>query len=291
MSNYIPIVFALDDGYAMPTAVAITSLILNKKSDTKYKIYLIAPSLSNTNKSKLLSLQNYNCEIYIIENNDALVSYTDRLANVTTTDYFRLILPKFINEKKVIALDGDIIVLEDLTELYNIDLEENIVGGCYFRPHDIYNREYVQNTLTLDEGKRINIGVMLMNLEKIKNEGLEKDFTDKIGYFKVMSEDIINFVCKNRIKYIPIKYNYNLHFYKYHKLLKNDPVYTQKEYKLAEKSPTIFHYTLSKPWKKKNIKRFNLWYHYYKLSPYKSEKINFNIERNLFKKLFNILKN
>lgn len=265
----IPIVFAVDDGYAMPTAVAITSLIKNKKSNSLYHCYLLTPGLSEDNYKKLKSLETFDCRIEIIRS-DAVSKYGANLKKVTNTDYFRLILDSYINEDKIIALDGDLLVLDDLTELYNIDLENNLIGGCYFRPHDVYNRKYVQERLGLDEGKRINIGVMLMDLDKIRKENLQKKFIENIGKFEVMSEDIINYVCKDRIKYIPLKYNYNLHFYKYKKLLKNCPVYSQKEYREAQKKPTIFHYTLSKPWKDKNVEKRKLWLSYFKETPYKN---------------------
>ncbi len=282
--NTIPVVFALDDGYAIPTAVAITSLLDNKNNSTFYKIYLLTPELSEKHYKRLKSLENNECSINIIENKKALEGFQANLEKVTSTDYFRLILPEFIDEEKVIALDGDLVVLDDLTELYNIDLGENIIGGCYFRPHDVYNREYVQNVLKLDEGKRINIGVMLMDLKKIKEKALDKEFVKHIGNFKVMSEDIINYVCKDKIKYLPLKYNYNLHFYKYKKLLKNCPRHSMEEYREAAGTPVIFHYTLEKPWKVKNVIKHKLWLKYYKKSPYKSEKINYE------KKVFNTLK-
>ncbi len=275
-NKYIPIVFATDDGYAMPTAVAITSLIKNKNAITKYKCYIITPGLSEYHKNRIESLNRKDCIIEIICNREILQDYEANLKKVTNTDYYRLMLDSLINEDKVIALDGDLLVLEDLNDLYNIDLENNLIGGCYFRPHDIYNREYVQNTLLLNEGQRINIGVMVMDLKKIRENNLQPIFLQHIGKFKVMSEDIINFVCKNKIKYLPIKWNYNLHFYKYQKLLNNCPVYSQQEYKKAKKHPAIFHYTLEKPWKSLNVNNKRLWLKYKKDSPYKNEKLNVN---------------
>ena len=270
MREYIPIVFATDDGYALPTAVAITSLLKNKKKDTKYKIYLIAPGLSNKNQKKLIGLSNKSCEIKIIYAAELLADKASTLEKVSNTDYYRLMLDTILpHEDKVISLDGDLLVLEDLSELYNIDLEDNYIGGVYFRPHDIYNRSYVQNVLGLDEGKRINIGVMLMNLKRIREDNIQMDFLKNIGRFNIMSEDIINYVCKDKIKYIPLKYNYNLHFYRYADLLKGDPIYSMEEYENAEKNPAIFHYTLEKPWKTDTLHRQKLWFDYKKSSTYK----------------------
>ena len=271
VKNSVPIVFAADDGYAMPTAVAITSLLENKKKKTFYKIYILTPGLSEKHYKKLKSLERDDCIINIIENKTALKDFQANLEKVTSTDYFRLILSRFIREDKVIALAGDFFVLEDLGALYNLDLEDNVLGGCYFRPHDVYNREYVQTVLGLEEGKRINIGVMLMDLKKIREDSLEDAFISNIGKFEVMSEDIINYVCKDKIKYLPIKYNFNLHFYMYREFLESCPRYSLAEYKMAEKRPAIFHYTLNKPWKDRGVERIKLWFKYYKHSPYKEE--------------------
>lgn len=293
MNKYVPVVFAADDGYAMPTAVAITSLLINKKPKTYYKIYIITPSLSEENIKKLKSLETTDkCSIEIIFAADKLSNIEATLPKVTSTDYYHLMLDNLIpNENKVIALDGDLLVLEDLTELYNTDLENNYLAGCYFRPHDIYNRKYVQEVLGLNIGKRINIGVMVMDLNLIRKDNLQPKLLSKIGKFKVMSEDIINFICKDKIKYIPVKYNYNLHYYKYHYLLKGDPLYSMQEYKEAQKRPVIFHFTLEKPWKVKT-KNYKKWLQYFKKSPYKNEKITYNekaiLETSIKNKLFSL---
>ena len=216
-------------------------------------------------------MANETCSIDIIFASELLADKASTLPKVSSTDYYRLMLDTLLpNEDKVIALDGDLLVLEDLTALWNIDICDYYLGACYFRPHDMYNRQYVQDVLGLDIGKRVNIGVMLMNLKEIKANKLQEKFLAKIGVFQVMSEDIINFVCKDKIKYIPIKYNFNLHFYKYRDLLAGDPHYSIQEYDEADKYPAIFHYTLEKPWKVKTKKRKE-WLFYFEKSPYKDE--------------------
>ncbi len=270
---YIPVAFAADDGYAIPTAVAIASMLKNKKKETKYKIYILSPGLSDENFASLKSFERDDCQIEIIFAKDALKDKVATLEKVSSTDYYRLMLDSFIYEDKLIALDGDLLVLDDLSELYNIKLgDDKYLGGCYFRTHDVYNREYVQETLGLDEGKRINIGVMLFNLKKIKEDNLQEKFVQNIGRFRIMSEDIINYVCKDKIQHIPLKFNYTLHFYKYSDVLTSDPVYSMDEYNKAEKNPVIFHYTLAKPWKEDVGHRQKLWYKYLKLTPYKNVK-------------------
>ena len=76
--SQIPVVFAVDDGYAMPTAVAITSLKHNKKTRTWYKCYLLTPGLSEDNYKKLKSLETFDCKIQIIQS-DAISNYSARI--------------------------------------------------------------------------------------------------------------------------------------------------------------------------------------------------------------------
>jgi len=53
----IPVVFACDDNYAMPFAVAVESLLANKDDSTFYDIYCLVPeALSNDNLEKLKQL-------------------------------------------------------------------------------------------------------------------------------------------------------------------------------------------------------------------------------------------
>ena len=293
MKKIIPIVFASDDGYAMPTAVAITSALRNKNRDTFYKIYIATPSLSPHHQAKLESLANDECSIEIISNKALLEGKSATLEKVTSTDYYRLMLDTILpHEDKVLALDGDILVFEDLWELYETPLEQNYLAGCYFRPHDVYNRAYVQEVLKLDEGERINIGVMVVNLAALREDKIQEKFVSYIGAFKTMSEDIINYVCKGRIAYLPIKYNYNLHCYRFEELLAGDPHYSLDAYAKARENPSIFHFTTGrKPWKRSDVPNWELWRDYFLLSPYKEyylrKIVDASTERYILSKMLN----
>ena len=129
---------------------------------------------------------------------------------------------------------------------------------------------------------------MLMNLKKLRENKIQEQMLAKIGCFNVMSEDIINYVCKDKIKYIPLKYNYNLHFYKYNDLLINDPVYTDEEYIKACKKPAIFHYTLEKPWNIDVVYRQKDWLYYKRKSAYKNVKLNIKKNISSLEKIFSV---
>ena len=50
----IPIVFITDSNYVLPTAVAINSLIQNKKEQNIYKIFILHNNLSEEYQQKFL---------------------------------------------------------------------------------------------------------------------------------------------------------------------------------------------------------------------------------------------
>ena len=55
MSKSVPIAFICDDNYALPTAVAITSLKLSKHKSTQYDVYVLGMDISEDSKRRILS--------------------------------------------------------------------------------------------------------------------------------------------------------------------------------------------------------------------------------------------
>ena len=55
--NIIPIAFISDEGYAIPTATAITSIISNKKPENIYDIYIICNDLSRSNNNYIQKIK------------------------------------------------------------------------------------------------------------------------------------------------------------------------------------------------------------------------------------------
>ena len=104
---------------------------------------------------------------------------------------------------RIIYLDGDIIVQEDLEELYNCNIGDNYIGA-------------VKDTNGIDYdffGKKIykyfNSGVMIMNLEKMRRDKISKKLLEyrKCGYNKLMDQDTFNFVVKDAVTLLPFKFN------------------------------------------------------------------------------------
>ena len=279
LKNSVPIAMAADDNYTYPTIVSITSLLENSDSSTSYDIYIMTPGdFLEENKQKLLSLQEKNkdkCKINLINMKD---NYKN--ANVaghgntplTTPAYYRLSLPSLLSEfDKVIWVDGDTLIFEDLTNLININM-----NGFYYK--GFLDFPFPMDCFNFTGDHYICSGVMLINLEKLRQDNMEKTFETfiKENNDKLVQHDqtVINVVCHENIGALPAKYgifnweNNEIEHYFSKLVAKNK--YTKEEVYDAHKNPAILHY-VNKPWTEKDVNRKSLWWDYAEKTGYIDE--------------------
>ena len=83
---------------------------------------------------------------------------------ISQAAYYRLLTPIFIDLDKIIYLDGDTFVFKDLNEMYQLKFNDNYILGFLDVASD--GVDY----LGIKSEKYINSGVVLLNLEKIRND-------------------------------------------------------------------------------------------------------------------------
>lgn len=118
--------------------------------------------------------------------------------------YLRCYFSKILNEDKILYIDADAIVVDDIEDLWNIDLEDNVLVGVK-EPG-----QWSAHLGTYDmDNNYINSGVLLMDLKKIREEKLDDSMIYLLNHNRYMfpDQDVINLVCRNRIKYISNIYN------------------------------------------------------------------------------------
>lgn len=118
--------------------------------------------------------------------------------------YLRCFFSKILNEDKVLYIDADAIVVDNIEELWNTDLEDNVLAGIHEGGE--WNKHL--NTYGLDE-TYINSGVLLMDLKKIREEKLDDSMIYLLNhnFYSYPDQDVINLVCRNRVKYMSNVYN------------------------------------------------------------------------------------
>lgn len=216
-NKVIPIFFATDDNYVPFLDVAIRSLIKNASTEYKYKIIVLNTGLKEENTSKIKVLENENFEISFDDISNAVEDLKNKLPNIYhfgLATYYRLFIETIYPEyDKILYLDCDIVVTGDISKLYFIDVENNLLAGVVeqFILRTPEFSTYTKEAVGVDAENYINAGIMIMNLKEFRKSKIEEKFTYLINKynFDVIDPDqaYLNFLCKGRIKYLDISWN------------------------------------------------------------------------------------
>lgn len=213
----IPIFFAIDDGYTKFLAVAIQSLIENASKDYKYLIKVLHTNVQKEHMEQIKKYENQNVSIEFVDLRYYIEKVKDKLYTrdyYTNTTYFRLFLPELYPQyDKVLYLDSDIIVLGDISELYNTDMGTNLVAAA---PDDIIQttkvfQDYAELVVGVAKYQHyFNAGVLLMNLDELRKFKFQEKFLyllEKVKFSVAQDQDYLNRLCKGRVKLISHDWN------------------------------------------------------------------------------------
>ena len=202
----INVCLACDDNYAKHAGVVIASILKNAYEDDKINVYLLDGGIKQENKillNKLTNIKEFKLQFIDIDNSlfkdyEAVKTHS----YVTLATYYRLKLASLLPEvDKIIYFDCDFVINESLRSLFNADLCDCPLGGV----HDIKKKMLKKNPTY------INAGMIVMDLNKIRELNLEKVFLEwtkeNINTIKVGDQEIINEVCKGNIKILPAGWN------------------------------------------------------------------------------------
>ena len=295
--NNIHICVSLNDRYVYPLFVSIESVLINCDKQNTYITYYIlcAPDLREITLFKIkLLVYKYPLNLEMIfynMGNNFLKLYHWRVSQAA---FYRLLAPIIIDIKKIIYLDGDTLTLKDLNNMYKLDFNNNYILGFL----DIFSHGV--DYLGLKSEKYINSGVILFNLEKVRNDNIiYKILNFTFSGVKLCGQDqaVINYVFYPHIGTLPIKYGI-FNFYDFSdtkKYLKKIRTQINKtELEEAINDPAIIHECLCWPkvWalqtkfigyntccrERKNCsckKYQDLWFSYAKKTDYYSEILNY----------------
>lgn len=277
--NIISCAFALDNAYIYPTLVALESLVDNAKNNSFYDIYVLIDINFSIENIKILKTieKNYtsNCEIiFKILDDKYSKEKTDKRIKIPS--YYRLELHNLLpNVNKIIWLDGDTGVFEDLTELYNIDMKGNYILGFLDSIPEAVDRYGIKNSTVLCAG------VLLMDLEALRvnrmTEKFDKFLNDYRDGIDQHDQTIINVVCQGKISKLPPKYGIwcfegKKHAIKHNKRQRTWLQYNDSEFLNAYFHPGIMHFVWPKPYWRKKKPVFNKeWWNYAKKTGFYSD--------------------
>lgn len=263
----IPIFFATNDNYVPCLSVALASMLKNASKDFKYSVYVLTTGLKSENQEKLLSIfqKSENQTLATLE----FVNVSEQLEKMSNMlcmrdyysreTYYRFFIARlFPQYDKVLYLDCDIAINGDISELFNLELGNNLLGAA---SDDVIPGvpafvDYVEKALGVNRYKYFNAGILVINTKLFREENIESQFVDllkKISFIVAQDQDYLNVICQDRIKYFDNEWNKGAF----------------KTPEFENKLPKLIHYKMNwKPWHFYQVDWKDEFWDYAQLTPF-----------------------
>ena len=266
------ILYTVDNNFVPQLAANIYSLASNHSGSNDITFHVFSKGISNLNQSKLES------QVADLKQKIAFYDISDFMKKLdfefdtrgwNEIVLARLLMAEFLPQdlSRVIYLDADTIVLDDISELWNENLGNKILGMVCEPTADSSRR----NSLGISSYFYHNAGVLLVDLTAWRRDHCQSEVlkycSENAGKLFANDQDALNVVFKDAIASIGIRFNYSniFDYYSYDFLNNLMPGFSSKEdYALAKQHPTIVHYLgEERPWRHGNTHRFKSDYDYY----------------------------
>ncbi|TXJ44170.1 DUF4422 domain-containing protein [Brachyspira aalborgi] len=300
----ITVCFSSDNNYIKYLSVAIESLIEHSNENNNYDILIFEKEIKQHFKDKILfqiskhkniSVRFINIKVlankYLSNINRAINHYNESI-------FYRYFIPQLLKKyNKVVYLDCDLIILDDIADLYNIDLENNSLGAVrdiemhrWLKDRKIRQEkiDFNNNMGIKDSTKYFNSGVLVMNLKKMRElnstSKLINITLDKLKTMWVGDQDVLNGFFYDDVKYIDT--SWNIEWIVQLKIKDWSIEIDEKsyfEYKNALRNPKIIHYCdIYKPWKSPELELASIWWKYARMTDFYEEIIYKNCSNNIY---------
>lgn len=252
------IVYSADDKYVRHIFVSMMSLLESQKMHEHLNLYLVDNEISKGNKEILDDLAGrYGRSIHYLpfqEIADALDGVMPWGGSLSA--YARLFLARYIPADKVLYMDGDSVIQQDLQHLFELDISEYYFAAV----QDTAGPEYRKQVGIEDDEQYVNSGLTLINLKKWREDSLEDKFLAFIrafdGNVPCCDQGVLNGVCKGKILILPPKYNVMTPMLTFkaeeiQKLFEIPQYYSEEELCEARERPVFVHFVggfFSRPW-------------------------------------------
>lgn len=221
----ISIVVASDNQYAVLTAALIKSIEINHKSKELLSFTIIDDGISKNNKEKLQkSINTVTTTINFVKSKDVMPETAiipNDLSTYPITAYLRLFAPYAVGLdcEKFIYMDVDMLMYDDVSKLYNIDINDNIIGAVQDYQLVVSSPYAIKNYKELGippETKYFNSGLLLINSKK----WIDADIANKVincmndnkGYYDYPDQYGFNVVLQNQWHEISLLWNCSDYF-------------------------------------------------------------------------------
>jgi len=204
----VDLVLITDANYMDFTRVAINSAKEMKCPNSQYNFNVMTMDISESDVAALKALEGNGVTVNVLPQKEADLFYI-RDTHVSKTSLLKYYIAEALpNLSKVLYLDSDVLVLHDLNQIYQTDIS-NVYLAIVKDPSWFFENTHVLELNLEERGFYFNSGVMLMNLDKFRQDGLLQkleDFTNN-NFRTYMDQDALNVVVGNDVLLLPVEAN------------------------------------------------------------------------------------
>lgn len=257
------IVLSIDDKtgeYSKFAGITITSIFENTSCNVCIHLFH-SSNLSEKNKNNFNKIcKKYNQEIQYHKMEVSLKIKNMKMIKegfLSEGSLYRLnIIEELKNLNKVLYLDCDIVINDDIKKIFNIDIKNFCLGAVHDIGIDKNYKFYKKNMPCFNTKEYFNAGVIIFNLDKIRKLNIDL-LREAISFFEKYPKDpftdqsALNYIFKNNILLIDNIYN----------------MFPKRNSKIED--AMIWHFAgANKPWKTRFSEVDKLFWKYYRLSPW-----------------------
>lgn len=255
-TRVVPVFLAADDKYVKFMMVTIKSIIDNTTSKNRYRLHILHNDITLENQNLVKQMETKNCKIVFVDVSGELKKIEKKIAlrdYYTATTYYRVFIAEmFPKYEKVVYVDSDTIVREDIANLYNVNLGKNYIGAVRDQlvvQTEIYG-DYAEKVLGISRGAYFNAGVVVINCEQFRSKNMLKQFMELLGIYHFVvaqDQDYLNILCKDNVLWLDPRWN----------------VQMPGNLPCEEEKAKLVHYNLAqKPWHYENCRMGKYFWQY-----------------------------
>lgn len=263
--NNVAIALAANDFFAPYIATVIQSIMDHATAENNYDIIVMSQDMSAANKKLIddswrdisnVSIRYINPLPYMDVKNLFVRGH------FSYETYYRLALYEMLPDyDKILYLDADLVVMDDVAKLYAEDMTGFLIGAALdadtaglYNGYEPGKKNYMDNILKIKEPyKYFQAGVVILNLEEFRKTFKLPEILQFSGSYEweLLDQDILNYLCQGRVKYVDMAWNVmvDFDFKRIREIIGIAPYHLNKMYHEARREPKIIHYAgPQKPW-------------------------------------------
>lgn len=218
----IPVVFAADNNYVPQLTTTIYSAMKNASPDRFYDVVVLQRDISGDNQDRMRRFLSRFANMNLrFANVDRLMSGYELSTNnehISVETYYRFLIQQLLPfYDKVLYLDSDIIINGDISQLFDIELGDTLLGAV--RDIDFLGNLNVKHGLRMGYAKNVlkmndpyayfQAGVLVLNTKAMRERYTIKQW---LGYasnpeFIYNDQDVLNAHCEGEVTYLPWEWN------------------------------------------------------------------------------------